>query len=907
MDAADNYQPLFEGDDLVDLRSSASDIQPGDLVELTADTLRLQMLAVCLGTFNGYQHFYTSAGKWFTSLGLTTLFVVKKFVDKSTVQKVADTLPSTSGSPDLLNVLQDLKAGPSRDVGANLLRQMNDFQNEARLVYQSSAAKLDNAYQILSGTERLMSLNDIADALLHRGIRVKGKFSAAALYAVHIALMQNGAGFRPASKVSHTKSYLFTVSSEADMAIIQKMAHYVHAYLVGTTKLIAAPDTSKTGNSRYLKDTDLEKTTFGQFLLKARKAVDDSRTGREWSPHGMLKPSHALTSPILPGWTPEDIEIIEFIHMWAATQIFNAVSRCHSLAASTLRAMERYKDVEFLNEAVGWTFLQEIGWIKPWEIQSRYRLRLPGLELERGGGVKPPNTTKPQIEGDLFAGRRKQFSVRCFCIDAESATDIDDGVSLEPAEMPGEHWIHVHVADPASRIRPHSTWAQQAAAQTQTTYLWGHFSKMFGDSVVQENFSLAENKPCLTFSARVNEDGELLEYKITPAVLQDVTYVSPTVVEEACGADPWSPPPPQESFSVGGRSEATFTPNRVMAKAGDLSTKDVSELNTLSRLALKLHSRRLQKGAVPHYFPRPEVEISFDGIDVIHTPDGFMRCNGDPSIQILYGKSSGSMLVSSIMQLAGEIAARWSVARGIPIPFRVQPRAAENEKALQHFADAAYPKLRDAEPLTSEEWRMFMFLTGGTDISSQPGPNFAMGIDSYTKATSPLRRYSDLLVHWQIEAALLEEERLGQPLEGNTDDSFLPFPRAALDEEIFPLLRVRERHAKLLDQSHGKKEWILQALLRAWKFDETSNLPKTFHLTVKNVISKRLARGTIDWFEMDAVLEPSGMSEVEEDGKHISLSDVKVGDVYEVEVSDVNVHSRRIVVKALRRVEEVQN
>ncbi|KAH8910814.1 RNB-domain-containing protein [Coniochaeta sp. PMI_546] len=894
MDGAENYQPLFEGDDLVDLRSSASDIQPGDMVELTADTLRIQLLAICLGTFNGYQHFYTSTGKWFTSLGLRTLFVVKQFVDKKTVQKVVESLPSTSGSPDLLNVLQDLKAGPSREAGASLLRRMDAFQNEARLVYQSSAAKLDNAHQVLSGTERLLSLSKIAEALLHRGLKVKGKFSSAALYAVHMALMQNGAGFRPASMVSHTKSYLFTVSSDSDMAIIQKMEYHVRSFLRWNTAL-----------RRDRIDEDLEKSAFGQFILKARKAIDDSRNSREWSPHGILKLSHAPSSPILPGWTSDDLEIIEFLHMWAATQKFSAVSRYHSISASILRALERYRDVEYLNESVGWTFLQEIGWIKPWEIQSRYRLRLPGLELERGGGVRPVKTHDEQLKPDLFAGRRKEFTLKCFCIDAESATDIDDGVSLEPAESPGEYWIHVHVADPASRVRPDSTWAQQAAAQTQTTYLWGHFSRMFGDDVIKENFSLANDKPSLTFSAKVNEDGELLDYKITPATLRNVTYISPAVVVETCGDEPWSPSPPAESFSVGKRSETTIpAPSRKMAKAEDLSPNDVNHLSTLSRLASKLHSKRLEKGAVPYYFSRPETEVSFDDVEVIRTPDGFMRCNGDPSIRVLYGRNTGSVLVSSIMQLAGEVAARWCTARGIPIPFRVQPRAAENEKALREFADRCFPKLRNEEPLTSEEWRTFMFLSGGTDISSQPAPNFAMGIDFYTKATSPLRRYSDLLVHWQIEAALLEEERLGHGLEGNKDDSFLPFPRAALDEEIFPVLRVRERHAKLLDQTQGNREWMLQALLRAWKFGENADLPQTFSFTVSMVISKRLAKGTINWFNMDAILDPSGISGVEEDGKYIALADVKVGDVYEVELSDVNVHSRQVKVKALKRVEE---
>jgi exoribonuclease R len=496
--------------------------------------------------------------------------------------------------------------------------------------------------------------------------------------------------------------------------------------------------------------------------------------------------------------------------------------------------------------------------------------------------------------------------MKCFCIDAESATDIDDGVSLEPTETSGEYWIHVHVADPASRVHPQSIRAAQASAQTQTTYLYGHFARMFGDDAIRENFSLANGKPCLTFSAKVNKDGEILKYDITPAILRDVVYVSPEVVAETCDDEPQSMPGQCETFSVGSPSTTTWMPNRKMAEAKDLSTTDVDHLKTLSQLAAKLHSKRLQKGAVPYYAPRPVAEVSFDRVEVIKTPDGFMRCNGDPSIHISYGGNGGSMMVASTMQLAGEVAARWCKGRGIPIPFRIQPRAAANEKLLEAFAEAHYPKLRAGEPLSSEEWRTFMLLSGGTDMSTHPALNFAMGIDVYTKATSPLRRYADLLVHWQIEATLLQEQRLGHNVQPNQDLGFLPFSRAMLEEQILPVLRVRERHAKMLDRSQGNREWMLQALLRAWKFGESADLPETFRFTVRAVMLKSLIKGTLNWFDMDALLEPCGIADLQQDGKHISMADTKVGDVYEVELDDVNVHSCRIRVKALRRIEEAQ-
>lgn len=890
-------QPLFDGDDMVDLRSSAADVQAGDMIEVTSTSSRLQILAVCLGNFNGFQHYYTNTGKWFTTRGIKSLFVVKNFVSKSVVQRVVESLPSTTGRPELLDTLQDLKAGPSREVGAHLIKQMNSFQNESRLVYQSSAGKLDNAFaQLAGGSERTMTLIDIANALLHPGLRVRGKFAPAAMYAVHTALMGTDIGIRPASQMNHTKTYLFEISSEEDFKLIQKTGDRLQRFL--KTRAMV---TQKKRDA----DSMLEDSEFGMFILKARKAIDDSRASRGWSPHGMLKTSEEPVSPILPGWMKDDLQIIKFMHMWAAAQKFGPVSRHHWTGAAILRVLGRYEDVEYLSESVGWTFLQEIGWVKPWEIQARYQLRLPGVELERGGGVQPVEVGNAKLQDDVFEGVRKDFDMKCFCIDSESATDIDDGVSIEPAEKSGEYWIHVHVADPASRVRPDSPWAEQAAALSQTTYLYGHFARMFGDDVIRNSFSLANDKPCLTFSGRVDESGKLLEYKVTPATLRDVTYISPDVVSDICGEKPLEADIPQTTFTVGEHSKPTYPVNRDMAKRTDLSSTDVDSLKLLSRLATNLHSRRLQKGAVPIYQPRPAAEVSFSSVQVEQTPDGFMRCAGDPSIRISYGGNQGSPLVSSIMQLAGEVAGRWCQERGIPIPYRVQPRAAENAELLKDFTEKIfYPKLHAGEKPGPDDWRTFLLLSGGTDISAVPAPNFAMGIDVYTKSTSPLRRYADLLVHWQIHAALLHSEQTNTSLVGNKDDSFLPFPKATLEEEIFPLLRIRERHARLLDNNYGNGEWMLQALVRAWKFGEgEKKLPETFRFSVSQVVPKRLVRGTLDWFDRPAVLAAGGMEGAVVEGRKMTMADVRVGDVLEVGLEDVNVYEKQIFVKALGRAE----
>jgi hypothetical protein len=363
---------------------------------------------------------------------------------------------------------------------------------------------------------------------------------------------------------------------------------------------------------------------------------------------------------------------------------------------------------------------------------------------------------------------------------------------------------------------------------------------------------------------------------------------------------------PADVFEIGTPRLSTTAVPKEMTKPEDLSEEQRSELKLLSKIAKALHLQRLNKGAVPIYLPRPTVEVSFDDTRIaIQKDTNFIETQGDPYIRISYSSGSGSVLVSSLMQLAGQVAAQWCSERDILIPYRVQPLARKNATALRAYAyDVLYPQLLSGKRPTPDHFRHLQALTGGQDISLTPLPNFLMGLDMYTKATSPLRRFSDLLLHWQIQAALLEEHRTGQSLlrsssshrtNNQQDHPFLPFSRPTLQEHILPHLRTREQHGKLLDNVDGTNEWILQALVRAWAFGQgkEGQLPATFQFTVSEVDPRQVVRGTLDWFQRRAMIEPEDLNGV------VRAKEIKVGDVLRVELARVNVHGRKIFVRAL--------
>ena len=94
-------------------------------------------------------------------------------------------------------------------------------------------------------------------------------------------------------------------------------------------------------------------------------------------------------------------------------------------------------------------------------------------------------------------------------------------------------------------------------------------------------------------------------------------------------------------------------------------------------------------------------------------------------------------LVTDAMLMAGEAAARFCLEHEIPIPYAMQPVPDKIEDPVGLAAMYAYR--RRFRP---------------TRLVGEPEAHFGLGLACYTRATSPLRRYSDLLVHQQLRAWL---------------------------------------------------------------------------------------------------------------------------------------------------------
>ena len=136
----------------------------------------------------------------------------------------------------------------------------------------------------------------------------------------------------------------------------------------------------------------------------------------------------------------------------------------------------------------------------------------------------------------------------------------------------------------------------------------------------------------------------------------------------------------------------------------------------------RFNSWRKENGAL--FLQLPEVKIK--------VKDGGA---GDIIISPLEEFESRDM-VAEMMMMTGFHTARFARDNGIPIPYVVQP-APEGD----------LPETSPDDPASMVQLRKFMKRSQTTTVG---GSHSGMGLPVYTRATSPLRRYSDLMVQQQL-------------------------------------------------------------------------------------------------------------------------------------------------------------
>ena len=328
--------------------------------------------------------------------------------------------------------------------------------------------------------------------------------------------------------------------------------------------------------------------------------------------------------------------------------------------------------------------------------------------------------------------------LKVYTVDDESTTEIDDGLSIEYIEDGKKIRLWIHIADPTRLVIPGDELDLEARRRSTTLYLPTGMISMFPPELATGPMSLVQGQTCyaLSFGVILDEVGAIEDYTITPTLIKPTYRLTYGDVDE-------------------------------MLELGLTNEREIAEL---AKAALLRQEWRKSQGSIQIRMPESSIKVKDEEI----------------TIELLEGSQS-RQLVAEMMILAGEVTGKYGKEHNLPLPFRGQPQPElpPEEELLQLPAGPVrYCALRRCMPRS--------------EMSLSPLRHASLGLDNYIQVTSPIRRYTDLLVHFQLKAHLRGDE--------------LPFPKEHLQEILYSV--GSSAYEATLVERQTNRYWGLEYLRR---------------------------------------------------------------------------------------------
>ncbi|MFI5337623.1 MAG: ribonuclease R family protein, partial [Opitutales bacterium] len=353
-----------------------------------------------------------------------------------------------------------------------------------------------------------------------------------------------------------------------------------------------------------------------------------------------------------------------------------------------------------------------------------------------------PDLVRPS---DL-AGRLDYRDVPTFTIDPDDAKDFDDALSLEYLDG-GDLRIGVHIADVSHYVKPGTALDREAQQRGNSTYLVGTVVPMLPEKLSNGLCSLVEAQDRLTKAVlfTFTASGRLKHTEYADTVIRSrkrLTYKQAYALlfEDDLDAIRRLPVPPKHQTGSTGRL---------------LSSLSESELTDLQRwvrqlwaIGSKLRRERFRTGSLDLDMPETKIFVDEQGY-----ADRIELITNDESHQV----------IEEFMLLANEALARLTRTERLPSLYRVHDDPDENrlndlrQTLATHGVKVANLARREevvkllALLKTHPQGHLLRVqllrsMRKACYRASHDG-HYGLSKEDYTHFTSPIRRYSDLVVH----------------------------------------------------------------------------------------------------------------------------------------------------------------
>ncbi len=288
--------------------------------------------------------------------------------------------------------------------------------------------------------------------------------------------------------------------------------------------------------------------------------------------------------------------------------------------------------------------------------------------------------------------RRDLTNLDVFTIDDTSTVDIDDGLSVQRTSSGYE--VGVHIADAAALV-PLSGLIEDAARERMTSlYLPEATLPMLPRPLSEGAGSLVAGKlrPAITLLAQFNDGFELESWDLCRSLV---------------------------------RTACRLTYEDADAALVDAAASYGEQLNMLSAVAQPLREARIAAGALE--MDRPELKVRVDEEKTV-------------TVSVTPVPTPARRLVAEFMVLMNNLVGTYLHENAIPAIYRSQdPVDMEDIPETSVDAVRQYHILRRIRP---------------AHLSTSSGLHALVGVEPYAQATSPLRRYTDLVNQRQLASAL---------------------------------------------------------------------------------------------------------------------------------------------------------
>ena len=807
--------------------------------------------AVCTSWIHNLVQLYTSRGQVVHRPPDDLTFSIPGIISSADLDPILPYLPTVDVEMDENGSLHKPESLVPREKGRSLIKKMLQLNKQADDIYRIHAHRCDHAWELMmqDGFVARASLEEIALKVFQTND--PAAVTTPMLWCLYRSVDTSYA-FRK-DKGHHRLAPKFQMLPPEKVHDIQTVQQWMRTY----QEELASDTTAAFENEPISAVSAPHVGVIQEFVRKAREVIDQSRISRDPSPIGRLSPDkkeRQQSDPLRPiiiknsktWFSQKHTKILRCILDWVLLDARRGPIRF--IGPAILRAVGMYDGYE-LDRATGMMLLQELSILMPWENKAAYMAEivqpLPGYGSNTAiDRLHNQAVTATPTLADSMADMRKDWKdLPVFCIDSLSTRERDDGVSWEPIDE-STGWAHIHVANPSAFIEPSSVTAQFAAKLPETLYLPERKIEMLEPESVRKHCGLAPNAPTITFSAKLTIDGDVQETKITHGVVRNVRFITYETLSQTLFPTEGSADTSVRVSTVGGELPIHGqTPRDESLTAFETdSLRKLMEFGRARRLK-RIEGTDLGSGYQVSYKVKPSVYLGEKPPRLGFSLNQVRNVIGDPIISIRnrpYDPKTRQFLhpsyevVSDLMLLAGDVASKWCAARGIPIVYLSTNTNPHLAKLQQKFTEDVYnPVVAEHGYAPDHIFFRRAEYSGESTISAEPRRHVFLNLPSYTRISSPLRRYGDLFSHWQIDAAVRQEARTGTSLVGNTDDSFLPFSLAE-SKEVISELRVKTAHlATKANNSH--RHWTMQWFHRAYYHNEAP-MPKKFHIYISKII-----------------------------------------------------------------------